>query len=89
MAWILRVDDTVLSALLGSGARRGGVVPLIVFLLPGLGAGIAMFPQAASSLSPWYARLARWEMTRDFAVVGWGLMAVSALVVAVIVKAMR
>ena len=87
--WILLVDSDVLSVLLGSGARRGGLVPLIAFVLAGSGAGIAMFPQAAASLSPWYTKLAKWQMTRDFAVVGWCLMGVSALVVVIVARAMR
>jgi hypothetical protein len=57
----------------GAGFRRGRTF-FYLFCLPGIGLGIAIFPGAASTLSGFYLQLAQAGATKVYPAVGWFLV---------------
>jgi hypothetical protein len=72
MTVTLSLGPDRIRTLFGGGLSGRGY--LVGFLLPGCGAGIAIFPQAACVLSGNYADFAAARATRTYALLGWSML---------------
>ena len=81
VAWTMHLSHEVLSILFSHPHRRGASVALSTFLLAGVGAGVAVFPEAASEFLPRRLRTGLGD-TRGTALLGWGLILLGGIAMA-------